>query len=265
MFPKLNDGRSVTLNPAGRWRPERSSAIPQRVIARRMRRVRQRWADYRVFWREFRQAYHSTGAVLPSGRALAAALCRYVREPGEAASAAGGNGAAGPNQGRRILEVGPGTGAVTGRIIADMRPGDRLVLVERNEQFVARLRARLDNEPAFRSAADRVALLHASVEELAEDQPFDLIISGLPLNNFSVELVEQILAKLRRLLAPGGMLSFFEYVAVRRAKSFVSARGERERLRGVGRVMEEMLQSNEIHRDLVLANVPPAWVHHVRL
>ncbi len=230
--------------------------------------MRQQWADYRVFWREFRQAYHSTGAVLPSGPALAAALCRYVRLTGEAASAAAPNGyppaGGNPTASRRILEVGPGTGAVTGHIVRAMRPADRLVLVERNEQFVERLRARLVDERAFRNASDRITLLHASVEDLTEDEPFDLIISGLPLNNFSVDLVEQILAKLRRLLALGGTLSFFEYVAVRRAKSLVSARAERERLRAVGRVMERTLQSNEIHRDLVLANVPPAWVHHVR-
>lgn len=46
--------------------------------------MRQRWADYRVFWREFRQQYHTTGAVLPSGRALARALVHYVRDNGEA-------------------------------------------------------------------------------------------------------------------------------------------------------------------------------------
>jgi phospholipid N-methyltransferase len=225
--------------------------------------MRQQLADYRVFWREFRRAYQTTGAILPSGRALAAALCRYVRQPGEAASAAG-NGAPVPNQERRILEVGPGTGAVTGRIISDLRPGDRLVLVERNEQFVGRLRERLATEPAFRAAADRITLLHASVEDVAEDRPFDLIISGLPLNNFSSAAVEQILAKLRRLLAPGGTLSFFEYVAVRSAKSLVSRRAERQRLREVGRVMGALLGSHEIGRDLVWTNVPPAWVHHVR-
>jgi phosphatidylserine decarboxylase len=166
--------------------------------------------------------------------------------------------------GRRILEVGPGTGAVTGHIIHAMRPDDRLVLVERNEQFAARLRARLAEEWQTGQPADRILLIHGGVEELAEDQAFDLIISGLPLNNFSVEVVEQMLAKFRRLLVPGGTLSFFEYVAVRRAKSLFSRRAERGRLRGVGRVMERMLCGNEVRRELVLANVPPAWVHHVR-
>jgi phospholipid N-methyltransferase len=230
--------------------------------------MRQRWADYRVFWRQFRDAYNSTGAVLPSGRALARALSRYVREPGEgeAASLAGSNGfATAPTNTwvRRILEVGPGTGAVTAQIIHDMRTGDRLDLVERNDQFVAHLRERMAMAEPFQSAADRITLLHAPVEELPEDQKYDLIISGLPLNNFSVESVRQIMNKLQRLLAAGGTLSFFEYVAVRRAKSLLSGRAERERLTGISRLFRELLTS-EVRRDLVVANVTPAWVHHVR-
>jgi phosphatidylserine decarboxylase len=91
-----------------------------------------------------------------------------------------------------------------------------------------------------------------------------LIVSGLPLNNFAVDSVSQILDKLQRLLAPNGTLSFFEYVAVRKAKSLISRCDERERLRGISRVFENVLGKNEVRRDLVLLNVTPAWVHHVR-
>jgi hypothetical protein len=91
-----------------------------------------------------------------------------------------------------------------------------------------------------------------------------LIVSGLPLNNFDVVMVGGILEKLKRLLAPGGTLSFFEYVAVRKAKSIISRQSERERLRGIGGLFDEMLGPHEVRRDLVLANVTPAWVHHVR-
>jgi phospholipid N-methyltransferase len=145
-----------------------------------------------------------------------------------------------------------------------MLSNDILDLVERNEQFVARLRERIASEDAFQAVADRISVIHSAVEELPEDRPYDLIISGLPLNNFSVELVEQILAKLGRLLKPGGTLSFFEYVAIRGAKSIVSRREERQRLRKIGRLFDELLRKREVRRDLVLANVPPAWVHHVR-
>ena len=221
--------------------------------------MRQRLADYRVFWRQFRQAYNSTGAVLPSGRGLAVALSRFVRN-GEAASGAGNKN---PANFRRILEVGPGTGAVTIQIINDMRPQDHLVLVERNEQFVSHLTQRLAEIPAAKALGDQISLVHAAVEELPDKEPFDLIVSGLPLNNFEVDSVQQILSKLSRLLAPGGILSFFEYVAVCRAKSLVCSSADRERLQGIARVLEDFLKA-EVRRDLVLANVPPAWVHHVR-
>jgi phospholipid N-methyltransferase len=231
--------------------------------------MHQRWADYRVFWREFRQQYHTTGALLPSGKALSRALARFVRNGAnvdeylrDSTSAVSER----PHYGsvRRILEVGPGTGAVTGQIIAAMRPDDQLFLVERNDQFVEQLRRRLAEDSVFRDVTDRVTLIHASVEELPEDNPYDLIVSGLPLNNFAVETVDSILSKLRRLLAPGGTLSFFEYVAVRKAKSVISNKSERERLRGIGKIFDRMLGTHEVDRDLVLMNVTPAWVHHVR-
>jgi phospholipid N-methyltransferase len=227
--------------------------------------MREKLAEYRVFWREFRQAYRTTGAVLPSGRALSRALARFVRD-GKSKAPSPCPLPKGEGVGRRILEVGPGTGAVTNEIVRAMRPDDHLDLVERNEHFVAHLRARLEDSPILARANvdDQISLIHVSVEDLAEDKPYDLIISGLPLNNFSVELVEQILIKLQRLLAPGGTLSFFEYVAVRRAKLLVSSAAERERLRGISRLFDELFQSQEVARDLVLANVPPAWVHHVR-
>lgn len=221
--------------------------------------MRQRLADYRVFWRQFRQAYNSTGAVLPSGRGLAAALCRFVRE-GDG-STAGHNG---DMRARRILEVGPGTGAVTVKIVQDMKPLDRLVLVERNEEFVSHLQNRMPEIAADTATRERISLVHAPIEDLPDNEPFDLIVSGLPLNNFAVESVEQILSKLSRLLSPGGTLSFFEYVAVRRAKALVCSSSDRERLRGIARVLGDFLKS-EVRRDIALANVPPAWVHHVRL
>jgi len=214
--------------------------------------MRQQWADYRVFWREFRRSFTSTGAVLPSGPALSAALARFVIDDQDGVA------------GRRILEVGPGTGAVTTHILRAMRPGDSLDLVERNAEFVARLRTRLAEDESWRQRADRVVLHAASVEDLPTDRRYDLIVSGLPLNNFSVALVEQILDKLLQLLAPQGTLSFFEYIGVRYAKAALSRQAERERLRAIGRVLREFLQGREIRRDRVLANLPPAWVHHVK-
>ncbi len=107
-----------------------------------------------LFFREFLRNFHTTGAILPSGRFLAAALARYVHQQ--------------PTTARRILEVGPGTGAVTGRIIAGMGPADQLDLVELNESFVRRLEGRFRTEPAFQAVSSRARVLHCPVEELPQ-------------------------------------------------------------------------------------------------
>lgn len=215
--------------------------------------MRQQLADYRLFWREFRRTFHDTGAVLPSGRRLARALAHYVRDGEESDS-----------RSRRILEVGAGTGAVTGEILSALRGGDMVTLVELNERFADRLRERLRHEPAWQAVADRVEIVQASVEDLPESDRFDVVISGLPLNNFSIELVERLVSKMKRLLAAEGMLSFFEYVAIRRAKAAFSDRDERARLNAIGQLLEQLLAEREVRRDRVWANVPPAWVHHLR-
>jgi len=206
--------------------------------------------DHRLFFRQFRENFHTTGSIAPSSRWLARALARYV--PGD-------------RSGRRILEVGPGTGAVTRWIVPALGTHGAIDLVEMNGEFVARLRHRFASEPDFRAVNGRVRILHQAVEELPSAGGYDAIVSGLPLNNFSGELVERLLGTLVGLLAPGGTLSFFEYVAVRPAKLLVSRGSERARLREIGGHLGRLLARHEFKRECVVRNLPPAWVHHVRI
>lgn len=210
-------------------------------------------SDLRLFFREFRQTYRTTGAIAPSGQALARALARFVPPPLSATAP------------RRVLEVGPGTGAVTRAMIAALGPVDTLDLVELNERFCDRLRERLAQDEQFRQVAARTRLFQQSVEDLPLEVKYDVIVSGLPLNNFSIDLVERLLHALTSRLAPGGSLSFFEYVWIRNMKAAVSGSEERKRLRAIGGKIGELLRRHEFHRDLIMTNLPPAWVHHVRI
>lgn len=207
----------------------------------------QYWTECRQFYRQFRDQYHTTGSILPSSRALARALTRpmrLMREP------------------RRILEVGPGTGAVTAEIFRQLRPGDRFDIVEINGDFVAFLRKRFADE--LRRWQDQCRILHAPLQEAPGERVYDFLVSGLPLNNFSLELVEDIYRSYERLLKPAGTLSCFEYVWIRAMKMPFVGDSERERLAKLTEYLEAKVRRCQIDEEIVMLNVPPAVARHLR-
>ena len=217
--------------------------------------MRRRLRDHLLFLEQFRKNFTTTGAVLPSSRALAHALARPLREREGWFDTA--------HRPLRVLECGPGTGAVTQEIVASLGPEDRLDLVEANPAFAQRLEERFANERPFSDVASRCRVFCRRVEQLDVPGHYDAIVSGLPLNNFSVDEVRRVLATFEQLLRPGGQLSFFEYVAIRRVRGFVANASDRQRLRGIDCLFHEWFERYPSKREIVWRNVPPAWVHHV--
>lgn len=207
-------------------------------------------SEVTTFLGEFRRTFYTTGAVLPSGKQLARAVCRPLREHAKPV---------------RVLEVGPGTGAVTQEIVKHIRPGDQFDIVELNDRFVELLKKRFETEPSFKRVSEQSSIHHKPVQDLQVDQPYDVIISGLPVNNFPIGLVRELMRHLASLVAPHGTLSFFEYLAIRRMKVLVAGHSERRRLAGVGRVIEHYLRQYEFRCDTAWINFPPALIHHLRL
>jgi len=207
------------------------------------------WTECRQFYRQFRENFSTTGSILPSSGSLARALTRPMRQN------------AAP---RKILEVGPGTGAVTAEIVRSLRPGDHLDIVEINPDFVAFLDRRFAMEAAFVKKRDQCRIIQGPLQEVSGDHAYDFMISGLPLNIFPIGLVQDIYRSYERLLKPTGTLSFFEYAWLRDMKMPFLERGERERLSELGQFLEDKLRRYQIDEELVLLNVPPAMARHVR-
>lgn len=215
------------------------------------------WQAFGDFFRELRRDFRRTGAVLPSSRFLAKALVRYLRRPCLALRP--------PSDGARILEVGAGTGAITSEILKHLKLDDRLDVVEINGRFVTVLQRRFLNEPHFQRRRSQVRLLHSAVEDLPGRGCYDYIVSCLPLNNFPAGQVRRIFQVYQRLLAPDGILTFYEYVWIRHLKRpFVGPR-ERRRLYRVGRIVSSYVRDYQFRRQNVFANIPPATVRHLNL
>jgi phospholipid N-methyltransferase len=211
--------------------------------------MKQTWTECKNFFRICRSHFYTTGAVLPSGPFLANALVSALARP------------RGP---ARILEVGPGTGPVTAAIVRHLQPGDTLECVEINEHFVRLLEERIRTDPAFAPHRGQIRVIHGPLEEVAGEAVYDFIVSGLPFNNFPVEVVRNIFAGYRRLLKPTGTLSFFEYTMIRELKTPFVGRHERQRLGGVTDVVTEYIRKYQIGCQRIFVNVPPATARHLR-
>jgi phospholipid N-methyltransferase len=128
----------------------------------------------------------ATGALLPSGRALARLM------------------ASGVVAGERVVELGAGTGTVTEAILRRGVLAQDLTLIERNAEFAAILRRRFPHCRVVRADA-------LSFSQQMDRGMFDCVVSGLPLLLFSIEDKVRLLEQALSVLGPRGRLQQFTY------------------------------------------------------
>jgi phosphatidylethanolamine/phosphatidyl-N-methylethanolamine N-methyltransferase len=131
------------------------------------------------------------GAVMPSSKLLARTMAQYVDVDSK-----------GP-----VIELGPGTGAITNALLEQGVDQKRLVLVEYNPGFCALLR---DRYPQARVVQGDAYALRDSLGDLL-DAPASAVVSGLPL------VTKPMLTRLKLIrdaflaLAPGAPFVQFTY------------------------------------------------------
>ena len=190
------------------------------------------------------------GAVAPSSPSLARALCDPFRRCTRPA---------------RVLEVGAGTGAITRHLGSLLGERDELDICEIHDDFADMLETRILTTAPFRPAVDegRVRLLRGAVQDIARENHYDFVISGLPLTAFAYGDVRAVFATIRRSLKPGGILSYFEYVALRRMSRILSMGADRTRVRRVSAYLTRQIRRFQVDRRTVVANFPPAYARHL--
>ncbi len=201
------------------------------------------------FVREAFRDMKNTGSVWPSSSALANAMTK---------------GLAMRTGKRRVLEVGPGTGPFTKKLLKDLRPGDHLDIVELNELFCNALEKNILGP--FRRAHSKIHIeLHQSrIEDAQLEGNYDLIVCGLPFNNFPPVLVRAIFKDLMDLLIEGGELVYFEYAGVRVIKGTLIGSQGKKQLKEIRNIRSELINMHAGREQLVMANIPPALAVRLR-
>jgi len=136
----------------------------------------------------------STGAVMPSGRALARTMAAYVDPGGQ-----------GP-----VIELGPGTGPVTEALVANGVDPARLVLVEFNPTFCRLLRSRFPAATVVQGDAYGLRRLLGGLLR----EPADAVVSGLPLVTKPLKTRLRLLLDAFGLMTQGAPFVQFTYAVV---------------------------------------------------
>ncbi|MFC4565114.1 class I SAM-dependent methyltransferase [Nocardiopsis mangrovi] len=211
-----------------------------------------RMRDVALFVRQAFRTFRATGAVAPSGPALAHSLARFIDERED------------PEAPLSIMEAGAGTGPVSRAIAEHMRDGDTVDLVESNPDFADYLRGLLVTDPHLSALGDRARVHQCLVNDLGPDKRYDVIISGLPFANFTASEVREIMEYYFSVLRPGGHLSFFGYLYTKQVKAVIAPRADYLRQAQSSWVVEEWVNRYGIGTERILPNLPPAWIHHLR-
>jgi len=143
----------------------------------------------KTFFKERKQV----GAVAPSSRFLVKKMCGKVDF----------------NTADVIIELGPGTGAFTQKILEQAKPDAKIFIFELNPDFYRILKQRFDDK--------RIVLVNQSAEDIAHVlgehniTGADAIISSLPLTIIPEPVKTNIIKAGHAILKPGGTYVQYQY------------------------------------------------------
>jgi phosphatidylethanolamine/phosphatidyl-N-methylethanolamine N-methyltransferase len=173
------------------------------------------------------------GAVYPSSPQLAGVLAAVV-----------------PSQGTpTVVELGPGTGAVSSVITGRLPAGSRHLAVELDPDMAAYLRRA---HPGLEVIAGDAKELTTLLADRGADRA-DAVISGLPWSLFGEDGQRAILEQVGEAIGDEGAFTTFAYTHT------LAMRGARSFRRVLGEQFDEVLISRTIWR-----NLPPAYTYVCR-
>lgn len=219
--------------------------IVTQYLAKEWNSVWSALARITFFLGKFFRSQKETGSLFPSSHWL----CRQMVVEMESG-------------GKRYLELGAGSGAVTEEILKRMGPRDFLDIIECDQELAFIVQKLIDQSGKSHQA--KIYTVYA--QEFNAPEKYDHIFSSLPLTNFSFEIVGKIYDKIGEQLKERGKLSYYEYMGFGYLKSrllFFFDREAYDNLIKVLKVKEEFRKKKKCKVRRIFGNVFPARVIHL--
>lgn len=201
------------------------------------------WSESGVFFSAYLRSPKGVGSIIPSSQFLSKAATLYVKSNVRPI---------------KILEVGAGIGAFTEKIIEKMEGDDLFDVIEIDPELCKILQKKFNDHK-------NVHIRCLSFLDWNPEFSYDFIVSGLPHNAFGVDFVDAVLNQYKKLIANNGVLSYFEYMSPIYIKKIFLPQDKARELPQVVNSMSNFRKNYQFDSDVVLLNVPPARVYHLRI
>lgn len=197
-----------------------------------------------VFAKSFFNKPREAGTPFSCSKAVAERMVSHIPEPNDEVA-------------HLYLEIGPGTGIVTERLVKKLGKKDTLHIVEIEENFYNYIKEKYKDDK-------RVIVHHAdisawSLKEGGKEVQFDAIATGVPLNGLpNKEVIKKILAAYERLAKKGAEITSVEYVLT----GCIGEIFKGQEFRQVVKTKDDFFKHHKSQSEIVWWNFPvPARVH----
>jgi phosphatidylethanolamine/phosphatidyl-N-methylethanolamine N-methyltransferase len=151
-----------------------------------------------------------------------------------------------PNNGRRfVVELGPGDGALTRRIVASGIPDRDLILIELEKKFIPLLEKEFPNATVINGSATDLSKI---ISKYAKNDDVRAIVSGLPLRSLPVEVTKDTITQVIQALKTINGCKYIQFT--------YDPRGTPSYL---NRILDAAKDLILVDRKHVLRNIPPAY------
>lgn len=185
------------------------------------------------FFIQFIKDLKRTGAIAPSSKFLARDLVEQLQTDLESSDCPPLN----------ILELGPGTGALTKEIAKLIRPQDHMDIVEIQKKFYDIMQKKFLRR-------DNIEVHFADILKFQPDRRYNYIFSSLPYENMPRDINRNIWEKKLSLCAPHAYICYFKYVKFKDFKYNFE---------------EQVVEEFKYDKKFVLRNIPPAKLYTLQI
>jgi phospholipid N-methyltransferase len=126
------------------------------------------------------------------------------------------------------------------------------------------LKETLEAQDGYERVRDQISFFLGAAQDLPTDRVYDIIVCALPFVNFDLLTVQAIFSKLREISSRNTLMTYYEYIGMRKFNQAMAAPDRRERVVKVNEYLKESGSLSYLGRERVWLNLLPINIYTIK-